>query len=240
MLRKICFATGNLWSWNPDRKRLLDYCMKLPIDGVELTWGYFDKGYIDMTQKQISYLRSLDRVSVHAPFYLGEVKDKKELNRILTDLEEIYHKIKAEVIIWHPYDLPPPNILKRYRMEHLFENMTPFRKLTVRKLQNVYRKYPLKGMCLDVAHAYLWSPTRCTELVKAFKPLIKQIHVSAAFRGLDHQSMQTASKSFMRSIRPIFDLDCPIVIEEDIRNKSIPYVRAEIKHIRGLFRNPIK
>ena len=90
-------------------------------------------------------------------------------------------------------------------------------------------------LCLDVSHAYTCSRHETKQLAQAFADRISQIHLSGNYRRKSHQSLRKVSKAFMLSIRPIMELDVPIVIEEDMGIESMRYVREEIEHCKSLF-----
>ena len=102
------------------------------------------------------------------------------------------------------------------------------------KLENVFRKYPEIGLCLDVAHSYRNSKDETEYMVKKFKKRIKQIHLSGVYRNRDHISLRFVTKDFLKSIEPIRELDVPIIIEEGFGKNNFKSIRKEIKLVRKL------
>ena len=86
-----------------------------------------------------------------------------------------------------------------------------------------------------MCHSYTINKNETLKLVEAFKDRITQIHLSGTYRKKHHQSMRIVTKDFLKSIEPIFDLDVPIIIEEDIKIKDIGEVKKEISMIKKLF-----
>lgn len=242
MNRTFCFATGNIWRWirGNNRAELIKYAQKLEkvgISGVELTLGYKEEVFnLKLSPSQIKWLRKLDYVSIHAPFELIRKADShEEIIKQLDYVQRLYKLVKARNVIIHPFDLPPRKILDKYDMKFSTENLPKKRHVTIRKLNTILKKYPSLGLCLDVAHAYLWSRFETEKLVKEFKKKITQVHFSGTYRKRDHVPLQQVSPIFIKSIQPIKKLKVPIVIEEDIKVKSMRFVKKEISYIKSLF-----
>lgn len=239
MNKIFAFAIGNIWRWGHknNRAKLLNPIRKLDISGVEITLANKKELYdFKLTSSQIKWLRSLDYVSIHAPFKLvRKAGNKEEVVKQLDYIQRLYRKINARNVIIHSTDLPSPALLSRYKMKFSTENHPKITHLGVKKLMPILRRYKNLGLCLDVAHAYDWSGFETSNLVNIFGNRIAQVHLSGNYRKKPHQSMRKVSHSFIKSIQPIKELNVPIVIEEDIKIKSIKYVKDEIKHIKSLF-----
>ena len=244
MERIICFALGNIYRWmaGKNRAELIKYVKQLDVRGVELTLGRKEELYaFKLKTSQAEWLRSLDYVSIHAPFRL--VRNSDSLDETLKQLDiiqGIYQQVKAQTVIVHPNDLPPKHILDSYSMNFSTENLPPKRHITIPKLRKILKAYPEMGLCLDVAHAYLWSKHETQKLVNAFRNRITQVHFSGTYKRHDHLSLTKVSRDFIKSIEPVKSLDVPIVIEESfvfehgIRKKSIGTLRKEVGYIKSL------
>jgi len=244
MKRTIGFALGSIWRWmkGSNRAQLIDYLKELNIDGVEITLGTKEELYsFRLTPSQVSWLKKLDYVSIHAPFRLVRRADTpEEVIKQLNIISRLYKQVNAKNVIIHPNDLPSPKVLASYDMNFSTENLPKKRKVTIAKLASTLKKYPHMGLCLDVAHAYLWSRSETEKLVKRFSKRITEVHFSGTYRKKDHLSLQKVTKQFIKSIQPIKSLNVPIIIEEDIvmsddlLNKNMAVVKNEVQYIRSL------
>ncbi len=240
MERIFSFALGNMWQWEESKNRdiLIKYAKKLPISGVEITFATKKEVYLfKLSENSKSWLRSLDYVTIHAPFKLvAESENEEEIIRQLDIISKIYDNINAKNVIIHPDYLPKAEILKKYNFNISTENVTPDIGITIPGLRKILNKYSKIELCLDVSHAYLWSKYETSKLIKAFMDRITQIHFSGTYRRKPHQFFQKVTKDFLFSIQPIKKLNVPIVIEEDIKVKSLKFVKEEIKCIKEFFK----
>lgn len=241
MTKIISFALGNIWRWDKtkNRDKLIPYAKALNINGVEITFSSKEDLYaFKLNEKNERWLKSLDYLTVHAPFrLLRESTDEKDLIKQLDLISWYNKKLKAKNVIIHPSDLPEPKILNRYDFKILTENLPKSRNVTIPDLKKIFKTYPKIGFCLDVSHAYLWSKYETGKLIEAFKDKIAQIHFSGTYRHRDHQSLQIVTDNFMDSIKPIIKLNVPIIIEEDIEKKDTKLLHKEVKFIKKLLKN---
>ena len=148
----------------------------------------------------------------------------------------MYQQVNAKDVIIHPLDLPSPEILAKYPFKVSTENLVKKRNVTITKLEKIFQEYPNIGLCLDVAHAYLWSKDETQKLIDAFSERITQFHLSGTYRKKDHQSLRIVTKKFLSSIEPIKKLNVPIVIEEEIFAKDLNYLKEEVEYIKQMFK----
>lgn len=239
MKRVFSFALGSIWRWSAstNRNALIDYVRKLDISGVELTLATKEELYsLNLSRDNKHWLRSLDYVTIHAPFRLiKESKDQSEMIKQLNDISRLYHDIDAKTVIIHPNDLLNSGLLKGFECDISTENLPPKSGIPISGLRKVLHKYPNVRLCLDVSHAYSWSRAETGKLTKAFKDRISQIHFSGTCRKRDHQSLRDVTEDFLLSVQPVKCLAIPIVIEEDIEPRPLGYVKEEIEYIKHLF-----
>jgi len=239
MKKTISFALGNIWRWSESKNRddLIPYAKKLNISGVEITFSSKEELYaLKISEDNLNWLKSLEYVTIHAPFRLTRKADNDaEIIKQCEFILKLYQQINAKNVIIHPLDLPAPEILAKYPFKVSTENLVRKRNVTIADLQKIFEKYPKMGLCLDVAHAYLWSKDETRKLVNAFGDKITQVHFSGTYRKKDHQSLRIVTKDFLDSIEPVKKLTVPIVIEEDIQIKDESFLKEEVEYIKKMF-----
>lgn len=239
MPRIISFALGNIWRWTESKNRdvLIKYAKDLDVSGVEVTFSSKEELYaLKLSKNNEDWLKSLDYVTIHAPFGLVRKADnEQEVIKQLNLIARLYDKINAKNVIIHPQDLPKHDILKNYHFKISTENLPKNKYISISELEKILNKYPKIGLCLDVSHAYKWSKYETGKLVKTFSKKITQIHFSGTYKKKDHQSLRSVTKDFLFSIQPIKQLNVPIVIEEDIKNKSVKFLKEEVEYIKVMF-----
>ncbi len=230
----ICLALGSIWRWTDDWDRLMDYIRGLDIDGVEITLATKEELYsFRISEENISWLRGLGYVSIHAPFRLVRDADGgSEVVRQLDCIDELCHRTGARNVIIHPDNLPEPSLLRRYTFSVSTENLPPRTGIDLIRLRRILKRYAGLGLCVDVSHAYLWSKDETQRLVSSFKERVSQVHVSGTYRKRDHQSLKMVTEEFLLSVEPVAGLGVPLVLEGDIRVRSIKVLRSEIKTLR--------
>ncbi len=238
MDRIFGFATGNLWT-SKDMNRLLESIMEIGVSGVELTFGTKGELYsFRLSNKNRSWLRKLEYVSVHAPFRLvAESDGEEEVARQLDIIQGLYDDVDARNVVIHPDNLPEPEILESYDFFVSTENLEKRRHVAIDDLKRIFRSYPKLGFCLDTSHAYTCSKEEATLLIRAFKNRISQVHFSGTYRNRRHQSLAHVTKDFLSSIQPVKKLDVPIVIEGGSRfTKGMQTVRKEVEQFKSFFK----
>lgn len=239
MPRIYSFALGNIWRWekSKDKDKLIKYIRNLDISGVEITFDSKEKMYATrLSPRNIAWLKTLEYVTIHAPFELvKESKNHKELVNQLDVIDQFYKKVGAKNVIIHPDNLPSPSVLQKYKFNISTENLSIRSKYKSSKLENIFRKYKNIKLCLDVSHAYSWSIKETDYLVRKYRSKISQIHFSGTYKKRTHQSFRVVSKNFLKSIEPVKNLNVPIVIEGDIREKNIKFLKKEIEYIKNYF-----
>lgn len=234
MARIFSFALGNIWRWRKNRADLIKYVRMLDISGVEITLATSQEllGF-KLSSDDSKWLRGLEYVSIHAPFFdFGDIEDARLLKIYFDRLAELYKEVNAKNIVIHPDQLPPKDLLKKYDFKISTENLEAKRRNYISDLKKIFAQYPKMGLCLDVLHAYTFGENEAGGLIKEFKNRITQVHFSGTYRKKRHQSLKVVTSIFLRSIEPIKKLDVPIVIEEDMEVKSIKYLKDEVAYIK--------
>jgi sugar phosphate isomerase/epimerase len=239
-MRKVSFALGSIHTWSDrtGRGSLLKFAKKLDIDGVEITFARKDDALnFELSKSDIRFLRGLDYVSIHAPFKLVRDNSEEDIIEILKKIDYVYRKVGAKNVVIHPLDIPEQTVLRKFRFNVITENLPKRLKKDhkIITLDDVFKKYPNIGLCLDVSHAYRISSRETGRIVTKFGGRIRQIHFSGTYRDDDHLQLKYVTKDFYKSIEPILKIDAPIVIEEFFEKKDIKKVKEEVSFVRKLF-----
>ncbi len=236
MARIFSFALGNIWQWEKKRADLVKYVRKLDIAGVELTIASPKELFeFKLSSSDRKWLKNLDYVSIHAPFFdFGSNKDKSLAKKGMDHIFKLYKEVGAKNVVIHIDELPPKNLLKNYNFNISTENFEEKKHYIVSALRKVFAEYPKMGLCLDISHTYTFNKNETKKLIKEFKSRITQVHFSGTYRKKCHRSLRNVSRDFLWSIKPLKELDVPIVIEEDIKKKSIKYLKDELAYIKKL------
>ncbi|MFW6013838.1 MAG: hypothetical protein ACOCQG_01570 [Candidatus Nanoarchaeia archaeon] len=109
-------ALGNFWRWekNPNRASLIKYAKQFNLEAIELTLGKKEEVFaFSLDKEDLNFLRTQKYVSIHAPFNLLSSADgHKEVLRMLKIFEEVYKKVNAKTVVFHPNEMPSVNVLK--------------------------------------------------------------------------------------------------------------------------------
>lgn len=231
-------ALGCFWRFfqNKNRTNAIDWVKPFKLNGIELTLGgKNDLELFKPTSKQLDYLSGLEYVSVHAPFSFTKYYPKpEETEQALLQLKEIYESSHAKAVVFHPPYIPSSRVLKKYGFNVLIENQLQKKHISHLTLANAMHEYNA-GFCLDTAHAYSYEASETQLLYNRFKKNLKQIHFSARYRNRDHQPLTKASPAFLKSIQPLKQVTCPIIIEEDYATKNTKLIQKEIMFAKAFF-----
>jgi len=231
MNKPLGFATGSIWRWmkSNNRNELLEYIRALEVQAAELTTGSEEELYsLQLSNENITWLRKLQHVSIHAPDLHNSAGKPGRLRRQLEALENLASLIKASRVVVHIEDLPADEILETLSFPISIENTGPGNYSSPGQIAEVLNHYPDFNLCLDLAHAALISEQETGILISRFRDRISHIHLSGIRRNNDHQSLINATESFYRSIIPALELNVPFLIEEDIQNGGIEYLKKEL------------
>lgn len=233
MSRIISFALGNIWSWENSKNiaSLLKYTKDLDINGIEITLSDKEELYsFNLSHENENFLEKLEYISIHAPFKLISNSEEQGLLRLhVYLLNNLSRKVKSKNMIIHPNEIPF-SLIKDYSFKVSSENMS---NNTNYDLDSIL-EHPEIGLCLDVSHAYKISKEETSKLIERHRERITQVHFSSFKNGKNHQSVIDADNGFYESIERLKELTCPIVIEEDIKEKNLDNIKREISFVRKL------
>ncbi|MFA5358045.1 MAG: hypothetical protein WC308_03955 [archaeon] len=229
----VCFATGNFWRF-ANRKDFFERIRQFGFEGIELTLGK-RFGERETPVKNFKWIKKKRYVSIHSPFKMVRiVESEEELLLMFRKIKQDYASANAKSLIVHPYEMPSEKILKKIGMNIVTENMENRKWQNRLSFERVLKKYPSVGLCLDVSHAYSWSPNETARIIKKWKPQIRQVHFSNCRYKKCHVGFAKVSEKFIKSIMPLKELDVPIVIEEDMRSFGIESTKKELLKIKEI------
>lgn len=212
--RIVSISDGPMWRFNLDHNRRIDVLRRadIGINGVEICLPYKEDVFgFRPSDENLAWLRSLPWVTIHAPF--GRDGDMNEKMRVVCDLYKI---IGAKNVVIHPDVLPCPGFLKEYPdVRFATENLPPRCGISRTGLREIFSKYPDLLFCLDVTHAYRWSVFETSALISEFQGRLVQVHLSGGRGSKEHLPIKNASILYMLSIRRLFNMDVPLVMELD-------------------------
>jgi len=229
---KLCFATGCLWKL-VGKVDVMDFISNLDIDGVEYTYGrYYDER--KPTAKDFDILKNYKYNSIHAPFRLSlDLMEKNEFDLVINKVVVDYKEMNSKHIVFHPGIVLPSELPK---LGYVTENLNPKKGKNRPRLgfEKILTERKDWGLCLDASHAYDWGEEETGRIVKEWKHRIKAVHFSNNRYHVDHEPFVKVSKSFLRSIEPLKELDVPFVIEEGSHFTELGDVKKEIKRVRDI------
>ena len=233
-------ALGNFWRWekNPNRASLIKYAKQFNLEGIELTVGRKGEAFaFSFDEKDLEFLSSQRYVSIHAPFHiLRSTSGEDEIIKLLTLVEEIYNKTNAKTVVFHPNDIPPDKVLKRFNFHMSIENMPKNRWFSIADLEKLLERYKNAGLCLDTAHAFSYSQNHLKEIIDRLGDKITQVHLSGRGNGRDHVRLRDADEGFYESLKPLKKLNVPIIIEEDLEF-DMEKAKEEVEEIKKFLYN---
>lgn len=239
MEKTIGFATGSIWQWlkTNNRNELINHLKQLDIRAIELTIGSEEELYaLTLSDENITWMKELDFVSIHAPAFHTSAPGENELQNQLEKLEFLVSLSCASTVVLHTKDIPPVHILDSISFPISIENTSIGNYTSPETLEDLFTISPDFKFCLDISHASLVSGEETALLVSRFRSRISHVHLSGTNGKKDHQSLIGASPQFYKSLIPVINLDVPILIEENIREQDISILHRELSAAHSLLR----
>jgi hypothetical protein len=234
-MRALCFATGNLRQLI-GKEDIFKIISSLDIDGIELTLGKdFNERKLIESEEEI--FRNYKNNSIHSPFQFSlKYCSEEEMFNGLEILKNYSKRIKSTQIITHSVQLFPKNFNEQSGLNFLTENLNPKKGKDRPRLgfEVALNNNPDLGLCLDASHAYDWSINETEYIVSKWKHRISQVHFSNNRYHKDHLTFEKVSRSFLKSIEPLRELNVPIVIEEDMPYSKVNDIKEELKRVRNI------
>jgi hypothetical protein len=228
MENKIGISTGTVFPWDSSINNQIKILKKINPEAIELNFANISDLDETLTSENINYLKALNFISLHAPFF---TKDREELyyennlstQEILNKLEKIYIILKAKAIVFHPNLIHDYSIFKNRNFNICLENMSIRRKIDNNSLKNLLDKNPNFQLTLDSAHALTWNKETLHQLISRHKEKISHVHFSdRRFNETKNKISSHQQLLFCTDIdkfKKLKELQCPIIIEVSIKDK---------------------
>lgn len=242
-MNKIGFSTGAIHTWDSSINRQIEILRSIRMDAIEINFAKISDLDEELTDENIAYVRSLDYVSIHAPFFDENRKElyydnNSAIKKALFKLEKLSQKLNAHAVVFHP------DLIKNYSiLENLIiciENMPVKRDIDIDSFSDIIKKHPNK-IVLDTAHALSFNDDTISEMILRFKDKISHVHFSD--RGFSEYKQKISSHQQLLfcddldKFKAIKELSCPIIIEVSIQDKvhDIDNLRKEYEVVNRFF-----
>jgi hypothetical protein len=164
-------------------------------------------------------LHEFQYVSVHAPSRLEQWDERMLIHRLTTVAA------RELPIIVHPDVIGDFSLWREFGPLLCIENMDKRKPIgrTVSELALVFDRLPAASFCLDIGHARQVDPTMslCVEILAAFGPRLRQVHVSEVNASSKHEPLNRGAIHAFRKIAHMIPENIPVVLEtptEDLRS----------------------
>jgi hypothetical protein len=164
-------------------------------------------------------LSLFSHISVHAPTDYASDQETSLVEQLA------YFAERGWPIIAHPDVIRDYSPWKQLGSILYIENMDK-RKLvgrTVEELQRIFEKLPDAKMCFDIAHARQvdTSMTEAYRIVKAFRGMIKQIHISVVNTSSKHDLITPNVAHSFHSVAFLIPSTVPAILETPVRGEQL-------------------
>ncbi|MFH0869682.1 MAG: TIM barrel protein [archaeon] len=229
MNNKIGFSTGATYSWDNSINNQIQILKRIDCNAIEISFGKISDLDEEIQEENIKYIRSLDYVSIHAPFFDDDRNDlyyenNELIKEVLTKLAAICTRIDVKSVVFHPNLIKDYSVLENMNFCICLENMPIERGFSIERLNDLMKKHLNYKLVLDTAHALSWDESSLSQLVVKFDNRISHIHFSdrryseLKKRVYDHQQVLFCEQ--MHKFDSLKELDCPIIIEVSIKDKK--------------------
>lgn len=238
----IAISTGSCYDLDLGPLESIHFLEKYKhlIQGIEVALAT-PQGFNDFEpdDKALTFLKSLDFVSIHMPFQEIRYSNNKETRELLAKAETLAKRINAQHLIFHPSTIDDFNALKT-NIPICIENLNkkPENKgyLTVNEISQILKKHPHLYFTLDIAHA-LGNNINPTEFL-TLKDKIREIHVNGQWikKGnlKEHGFLNEGTPEQLEKVKEVLKLNVPKVIEADIYPHKLPLLEKEIQLLKQL------
>ena len=185
--------------------------------------------------KLIQELPQLDlgmftHVSIHAPSKFVTISEVQA-----ADLLKAALRLGIGVVV-HPDAITDASCWKEFGELLWIENLDKRKPLarTVSELEEVFRRFPNAGFCLDVAHARQIDPTmsEAAHMLEKFDDRLKQLHASGLNSNSTHSALSVAARAAFGQISQLIPPHVPVILESPVTESQIS---SELEFARTTF-----
>jgi len=233
MKQKLSVSTGSFWKpgkWL-GHNQAIRKISKLNVKNIELCLLDFEEIFNLNVLQAKKDLKKFKTIGIHLPGHY--YRKDKETKFVVDVMHFIYKTLKADYVVVHMDWLKNPHHLKKKKWNILVENVTGRHKVGYQKFSNFIKKHKL-NMLLDVNHASDYGEKEIQNYIKKLKNKIKAVHLAGGHdKKKFHKDFSKASKKFLKSLEPIKELNCPIVLE--MSRITFKQLKKEIKEVKEWF-----
>jgi len=226
MKPKIGFSTGAFYTWYPDVNEQISLIRKLKVKAIELSFINLEELNTNISEQNIKYLKSISYVSLHAPIF-DSSREKITFgkdNGIVKKLSDLYRKINAKTVVFHPDTVKDWDLISNFGMEVSVENLPIEDNFNNNKLAGLFKIHPEFSLVLDTAHAFSYNPSTLQKYMRLYKNRICHVHFSdrrfSKSKGKQHDHEQFLFCRDRKKFEAIRTLSCPIIIEISVKDKK--------------------
>ncbi len=222
---------------------MIQFLKKLNLDGIEIHLADPDTLLsLNIDSENISYLQSLQHISIHAPWKDMVYRKDKKTKRVLNSLRELKIQINAKVIVIHKKQIEDFEIFKDFSdLPFAIENDDWKVKngiKTIGDMRNFINNHSNWDIVLDIAHALtVGGYNLINEFIDAFGSNIVQMHASMLNRDMsDHTFLyKHDNKQMKNTIKKMKLLNVPLILEVVAKTKKeVDEIIKEIAYIENI------
>ncbi len=219
---RLGLSTGCIYKWCEGNDHEIEVLKRLDMNALEINYAQVTELRRSVSEKHVDFLKGLDYLSLHAPFY-WDAKDTMTYRhddrtiRTLSMLEREVRRLDADSVVLHPQIVEDFSVFEDFELPLLLENL-PYN--DVDYMVNQFEEHPEYGMVLDTAHALANSPETLDLMVGRFSGRIRQVHLSDRRfdprygQVKDHQSISSCAD--LSIFDEVVRLECPFILEIEL------------------------
>jgi hypothetical protein len=200
------------------------------VDGIEISTSCLDH-LLDfrLSQQSFAILKNMSEVGIVAPAKF-KYRNDRYTREVVTKLRQVYDLIQAKYAVLHSHTIEDFSLLDQETMVISLENDRVLYQTTPAQMKALLDEHPNLRVVLNTAHALSVDKGEVKEYVSLLKDKIIAVHLSAREGDMDHTPLCRADKAMLKSLEPVRNLDCPVMIEcwhtyKDLIKEEIEFVR---------------
>ncbi|MBW2998658.1 TIM barrel protein [Candidatus Woesearchaeota archaeon] len=227
MAKQLGISTGSLYTWYEELDDNISIIRGTKLNAVEVVFA--SPGQLDqeLSQDNIDYLKSLDYVSIHAPFldHLGnDLHYHKDsiTHKLLDKLYDWYRKLNAKALVVHPHLISNYEIFYGYDFNICIENMPLEKNFSLKEIRNILNHHKNFKLVVSTSHSLTYEIEHLNEIIDEFKDRIQHIQLSDSYYNsldlLEKNRSQLISCKDLSKFLKLRDLNCPMILESGLHN----------------------